>query len=1021
MQTGEENLTISLSEGQAQPQAPQAVPVATGEPLSEAEIEAILLRLPGLALEPEDQVDFNLPSDPIPPPRTGETIEEAFPPPAEGVAPETAPAGALEVLRFAPEGEISIAPFVSVSFNQPMVPLGTLADLAAEAVPVRIEPALEGTWRWLGTKTLTFEYASEFIDRLPKATAYRVSVPAGTKSAAGGELAETVEWSFSTPPPKMISAYPIDLPQPLEPLIFIDFDQRIDPAAVLATIQVRAGEQVVPVALATEEQIQADKVISQRVKHAQEGRWLAFRPQKALPAETPVSVVIGPGTPSAEGPLVTQETQSFGFHTYAPLRIEDHGCSWSDEECRPLTPFYIRFNNPIDLDAYQEGMLRIQPELPGVSVNIYDTLVNIQGATEGQTTYTVDVSGEIQDIFGQKLGKDTRLTFRVGSAEAMLFGSDKVFVTLDPAASKPVYSVYTINYTKLDLKIYAVQPQDWPDYQRYLGEYQRTDIPVAPPGRLVLEKSLPVESKSNSLVEVGIDLSEVMDGDYGHFIVIVTPPKGLFQPERYWQTVNSWVQVTQIGLDAFNDLTQMVAWTTALGDGTPLEGVSIEAGNLGALATTDEDGVARFAIPDGATYLVGRKGADQALLPRTSYYWGDDAWKRSDILDTLRWYVIDDRQMYRPGEQVHFKGWLRRIGGKQDGDVGLVGEAVSGVYYEVYDSLGNTLGNGRADVNALGGFDFVFNIPENTTLGYTQINFSPEGDLSGLGYSQHSHSFQVQEFRRPEFEVSARNETPGPYFAGSEAMVAVEAKYYAGGALPNAEVTWQVSSSPSNYSPPNWPDFIFGTWEPWWGWGMMFAEKAGGMWPSPEGTIYETFSGMTDASGTHYLSLNFDQFVAARPYSVLAEASVMDVNRQAWAATTALLVHPADLYVGMRSERTFVQRGEPLKIDLIVTDLDGNPVTDRPVQVQAARLEWKYQSGSWQEVEADTQTCTVGSQQEPVTCSFETPVGGTYRITATVRDGQDRLNQSQMTRWVSRRGTTAIPECGAGNGHPDPG
>ena len=42
MQTGEERLTISLSEGQAQPQAPLAVPVATGEPLSDEEIEAIM-------------------------------------------------------------------------------------------------------------------------------------------------------------------------------------------------------------------------------------------------------------------------------------------------------------------------------------------------------------------------------------------------------------------------------------------------------------------------------------------------------------------------------------------------------------------------------------------------------------------------------------------------------------------------------------------------------------------------------------------------------------------------------------------------------------------------------------------------------------------------------------------------------------------------------------------------------------------------------------------------------------------
>ena len=64
----------------------------------------------------------------------------------------------------------------------------------------------------------------------------------------------------------------------------------------------------------------------------------------------------------------------------------------------------------------------------------------------------------------------------------------------------------------------------------------------------------------------------------------------------------------------------------------------------------------------------------------------------------------------------------------------------------------------------------------------------------------------------------------------------------------------------------------------------------------------------------------------------------MDVNRQAWAGTTSLLVHPAELYVGLRSERTFVQRGQPLEIEVIVTDLDGVAVPDRRVEVRVCPL-----------------------------------------------------------------------------------
>jgi len=109
---GDDNLVILLSAGQAQPEAAEPISVAAGEPLSEEEIEQILARLPDLITDPQDQVDFRLPDDSLPPPRTGETIEEPFPPPPPPVTQEQVEAGPLEVLRFAPEGEIPLAPFV---------------------------------------------------------------------------------------------------------------------------------------------------------------------------------------------------------------------------------------------------------------------------------------------------------------------------------------------------------------------------------------------------------------------------------------------------------------------------------------------------------------------------------------------------------------------------------------------------------------------------------------------------------------------------------------------------------------------------------------------------------------------------------------------------------------------------------------------------------------------------------------------------------------------------------------------
>ena len=657
----------------------------------------------------------------------------------------------------------------------------------------------------------------------------------------------------------------------------------------------------------------------------------------------------------------------------------DHGCAWGGDKCPPLTPFYIRFNNSIDSEAFQEGMLRIEPELPGASVNLYGDTLQIQGASQGRTGYTVTLSADIQDIFGQRLGKEQKLTFQVGAAEARLYGPQQPFVTLDPAAQKPSLSVYAINYNRLDVKIYAVQPTDWPEFKRYLQNYNNVENPGSPPGRLALEKTLNVEAPADALTEVSIDLSQEMDGKFGHFIVTVSPPRNIFaDPWQWkWQTVQAWVQITQIGLDAFTDHSEIVVWATALKDGSPLKGVSILADGKDTGVLSGDEGIARFAIPEGASYLVAASGADRALLPRSPYAWEGDAWHAWKPGDELRWFVFDDRQMYRPGEELHLKGWLRRVGGTQSGSVSLVGDAVTSVVYRVISSQGNDLGGGEAPVNALGGFDLVYQIPTEVNLGYTQFMLDIAGKPGEFENHSYQHSFQIQEFRRPEFEVTARNETPAPYFAGDKALVAVQASYYAGGPLPNADVTWRVSSSPTSYAPPNWPDFTFGFWEPRWYYFESSYQEPG---------VTEIFTGTTDAAGAHYLSLDFEAD-KQRPFSVQAEASVMDVNRQAWAASTNLLVHPANLYVGLRSERYFVERGDPLKIEVIVTDLDGNLVSDRPVEVQAARLEWKFRSGDWREEQADVQLCKRGSRLEPVSCTFETPVGGSYSITATVIDG----------------------------------
>ena len=192
--TGPGGLRFLLSQGTEQLAGQKRIPLAVSASLSAAEAQQVLDRLPPLQTEGEDIQDFAFPKRSLPPPRTGETVEEPFPPPFSALTPEPPAGGPLEVLRYQPEGEISQAPHLSITFDQPMEALTAHADLAARGLPVQLAPKPPGAWRWVGTKTLLFE--PEF--RSPMATRYTATVQEGTASAIGGNLASTVTWSFNT-------------------------------------------------------------------------------------------------------------------------------------------------------------------------------------------------------------------------------------------------------------------------------------------------------------------------------------------------------------------------------------------------------------------------------------------------------------------------------------------------------------------------------------------------------------------------------------------------------------------------------------------------------------------------------------------------------------------------------------------------------------------------------------------------------------------------------------------------------
>ena len=975
---GETSPSFRLSEGTQGTETTKPAPRPAAEPLTEADARHVLDRLPPLA-EATRTTPFARREDSLPPPRTGRTVVAPFPPPSSSPRRDVAAAGPLEVLRRAPEGEVPLAPNLSVTFSQPMVALETQEALGTESVPVRIEPRVPGEWRWVGTRTVVFRSERRF----PMATEFRAVVPAGTASATGERLAREVAWTFATPAPRVVARHPDGEVARRDAVVYAAFDQEVDSAAVLGSIRARAAGATVALRLATEAEVARDEAVARLVKEAAPRRWLAFVAATPLPAGAAVEVTIGPGAPSAEGPRRTGEPQSWSFRTYGPFRVERHECGWGGR-CPPLAPWRVETTNPVDARSLRAGLVRVEPELPGLKVSAWGSQVVVSGMSKGRTAYRVTLSPEIRDAFGQPLQDPGPLAFTVGPAVPSIAGPRSEFVVLDPAGPARV-AVYSVGHAALRVRVFAVTPADWAAWHRYRQASWR-DESATPPGRAAVDTMVRVGGGGEELVETGVDLSPALAGGLGQAIVVVEPTSR--SRETRGQSVRAWVQSTRLGLDAFADGESLLAWATSLADGRPQGGVALSLG--GAEARTDASGLARLALPDtAAPVLVARAGGDVAILPAETSWWSEGAgYKRVPFRDALRWFVFDDRRMYRPGEEARVKGWLRRVGGGPTGDVEAVPAGLDRVAWTLRDSRGNDVAKGEVRLSATGAFDLALKLPATMNLGTGSLELQAPG--ATLDGSVHVHGFEVQEFRRPEFEVKAQA-SEGPNVAAGHATVTVAAAYYAGGPLPGADVAWRVVSRPGFFRPPNREDFTFGTFVPWW------RPWLGAREPEERAT----FAGRTDAAGVHRLRLDFEPQAKPRPRQVVADATVMDVNRQAWAARVPLLVHPALDYVGLRAERPFVRKGESLAVDVIVTDLDGRAVRGRRTALRAERLDWEQVEGEWKEVPKDTQERSVDSGPDPQRVHFEAREGGSWRVVARVLDEAGRANETEMPLWVA--------------------
>lgn len=968
----------------------QPARIAEARPLSEAEIGALLSRVERLPEAPEDSAEFALRENSAPPPRTGETVLATFPPEQDLQRPDDDSQDAdppLQVVRFSPDGDVPVARNVSLTFDRPMIAIDTQAAVSRQ-VPATLTPSVAGQWRWVGARTLVFEPEA---GRLPMATEYRVEVPGDATAVDGVALEEAFSAEFRTPPLHLEAFHPRGDSVGREPLIILAFNQRVEARTLMDFLSVEAEGNAIDVVQLESVDLTEEDFPKKMQPAVADGRALIFRAREPLPVGAQVRVSLAEGAPSAEGPLKTKRPISESFQIYGPLRVVDHGCGG---DCNPASSFVLQFSNNLADDQALEDLVMVEPAIDHLSVDKGDNYLLIDGFKQGDTRYTVEVDASLTDNFGQLLSGKRKLEFQVGSFSPNLRMLTDTLTTADPAG-EPTVTILSANYDTAILTIYHVVPDNWGEYVTEMASIEPlSEVQPLLPGERIFQGEINLDPPRNRFGATHINLSRWMDGEYGHFLVQVEAG-ALFEdvpePNRTPLEV-TWVQATDLDLNAFVDSPRLIAWTSDLAGGEPRKDVRIRLGGTDQEVISGEQGLAEFRLPSRqdapeAGWLIATDGSASTILPDLNVYWGGNRWVKPETEGKILWHVFDDRGMYRPGERVHVKGWIRELESGPDGDLTLLDGAPS-VSYSVSGPRDYVLARGDADLNPTGGFDFAFDLPGNVNLGRAYIRLSvqrPDADTT----KHASHSFRIEEFRTPEFEVTTAMNTPGRILAGQSVDLQTRANYYAGGPLSGAEVFWKVDAQPADYVPPNRDEWQFGVRSEWWF--RQYRSEA-------TESMIVTIESRTDSDGQHALQVALDDPMLPRTLSVSATSDVMDINRQAYSASTRFLVHPGVRMVGLKTPTYFVEQGEPIEVELITVDLDGEPEPETRVEVRTGRVT----QDDGEETVEDVQDCEVFSdEQGQASCRFKTGTGGRYRIQATVEDAEGRESVTRITRWVA--------------------
>ena len=494
-------------------------------------------------------------------------------------------------------------------------------------------------------------------------------------------------------------------------------------------------------------------------------------------------------------------------------------------------------------------------------------------------------------------------------------------------------------------------------------------------------------------------------------------------PGVYFLTVNSpetraegWDDRRHMLIVATTNITfkytpnQALAWVTDMQSGLPLSGVPVTFydRNMNEIDTvvTDPDGLASLSI-DRLTSLYTTLYAvvetdDHFGFVVSDFSSGLDPWRfempSNYEPDRMNVYLYTDRPIYRPDQPVYFKGIVR----DQDDITYTPIRGLRWFPVQVLDSEQQVIYETDVTLTPYGTFSGEFELDEGAALGYYRIVATiPVNNEDRT--RDFSIGFNVAEYRAPEFQVTV---TPAvdEVAQGETIQVDVESRYFFGGAVSNADVTWNVIGTNHyfNYDGP-------GRWQ--------FIDYNYDDGPS---SYYDTGSAsiangeaVTDDQGRFMIEIPADLGDKTQSQRYTIEAVITDESDQAVAGRTLVVIHQGNVYIGLSPDQYVSTAGQETGFQVLSVDWESEPVAGQIVDYRIVERRWssvqeKDPAGRttwvWDVEEIEVDSGTVITDADGLGhVAFTPPTAGAYKIYAVTEDAEENTVNSSAFMWVSGR------------------